>query len=65
MIPNADGLWHVKIYMVPGTYEYKYVINGERWIKDPGSRQTVGDGYWGENSIVTVTKRQTDVTNAT
>jgi diguanylate cyclase (GGDEF)-like protein len=53
---HEDGRWHGQVDMVPGTYEYKFVINGERWIKDPLGAETVSDGYWGENSILRLTR---------
>ncbi len=53
---REDGRWHGRVEMVPGTYEYKYVINGERWIKDPTCAEAVSDGYWGENSILSLTR---------
>ena len=58
MSPAADGGWQIRVAVVPGTYEYKFVINGEHWIKDPSQTESVEDGYWGENSIARVTKTQ-------
>ena len=63
MSPAADGEWHVRVGLVPGTYEYKFVINGEHWIRDPSQTEAVADGYWGENSIIRVTKTQTGEKN--
>ncbi|MDZ4694766.1 MAG: diguanylate cyclase [Deltaproteobacteria bacterium] len=51
-----DGLWSTHVPVAPGTYEYKFVIDGEKWVKDPSCVETVSDGYWGENSIATVTQ---------
>ncbi len=53
---RADGLWQGRVAMVPGTYEYKFVVNGQEWIKDPTCAETVSDGYWGENSILSLTR---------
>jgi diguanylate cyclase (GGDEF)-like protein len=53
---HEDGRWHARVQMVPGTYEYKYVVNGERWIKDPTCAEAVSDGYGGENSILSLTR---------
>lgn len=54
---QEDGRWYARVDMVPGTYEYKYVINGERWIRDPTCAEAVSDGYWGENSILSLTRQ--------
>ncbi|MDH4187070.1 MAG: isoamylase early set domain-containing protein [Nitrospira sp.] len=32
---DAGGLWKVKVQLEPGTYQYKFVINGDRWEEDP------------------------------
>jgi diguanylate cyclase (GGDEF)-like protein len=53
---HEDGRWYARVDMVPGTYEYKFVVDGERWIKDPLGVETVSDGYWGENSILRLTR---------
>ena len=60
MSPRANGIWHARVAVVPGTYEYKFVVNGEQWFKDPACGESVGDGYWGENSIVRVTRKSPD-----
>lgn len=32
---DAGGLWKVSVKLEPGTYQYKFVVNGERWEEDP------------------------------
>jgi 1,4-alpha-glucan branching enzyme len=32
---DAGGLWKVKVRLDPGSYQYKFVVNGERWEEDP------------------------------
>ncbi|WP_455370962.1 isoamylase early set domain-containing protein [Petrachloros mirabilis] len=32
---DAGGLWKAALKLEPGLYEYKFVINGERWEEDP------------------------------
>jgi 1,4-alpha-glucan branching enzyme len=34
MIRGADGLWHNKIKLAPGTYQYRFIVDGE-WHDDP------------------------------
>jgi hypothetical protein len=60
LTPHEDGRWRARVEMVPGTYEYKYVIDGESWIKDPSCAEAVSDGYWGENSILRLTRTPRD-----
>ena len=58
MTPLSDGRWHTRVWVIPGTYEYKFVVNGEQWMHDPARPEAVGDGYWGKNSIVRVTRKK-------
>jgi hypothetical protein len=38
-----DGVWRVVVDLGPGTYEYKFVVNGSEWIADPENPLVVGD----------------------
>jgi chromosome partitioning protein len=46
-------LWHKTVLFRPGTYEYKYLIDGN-WLPDPANDETVDDSYGAANSIITV-----------
>lgn len=54
MHPQEDGSFFARIALIPGTYEYKYVLNGEQWVNDPGANEAISDGYWGQNSLLHV-----------
>ncbi len=54
MNPQEDGSFFAKIALIPGTYEYKYVLNGEQWVNDQGTQEAISDGYWGQNSLLHV-----------
>ena len=56
MHPQEDGSFYGKVHLIPGTYEYKFVLNGENWIADPSSGEYISDGYWGHNSMLNVKK---------
>jgi serine protease AprX len=50
---DANGIWRVRIDLPPpGRYGYKFVIDEERWIEDPGNGSKEPDGHGGFNSIV-------------
>ena len=51
---DGDGVWQVTIPLKPGRYQYKFVIDGKRWVTDPENPNTVDDGFGGKNSIVIV-----------
>ena len=48
-----DGLWHGAVELEPGTYQYKFVVDGT-WVEDPGNPETTDDGHGGVNSIIVV-----------
>lgn len=51
MEKRKDGSWHVTVKLVPGKYNYKFVVDNQ-WIKDPRNPKTVPDGYGGESSVL-------------
>lgn len=56
MKKKGDGIWEVTIKLPPGTYYYKFVINGNTWREDPDNPAKVDDGYGGFNSAFTLTE---------
>lgn len=51
---ESNGRFVLDLYLAPGTYAYKFVINGEEYITDPLCPTTVTDGYGGLNSVIAV-----------
>ncbi len=50
---NGDGLWVARVRLrASKTYAYNFLIDGERWIADPGAATTVDDGFGGDSSIL-------------
>ena len=43
MAKGDDGDWTAVLPLEPGTYEYKFVVNGGDWIADPDNPKVVGD----------------------
>jgi 1,4-alpha-glucan branching enzyme len=37
--PTADGLWMAVIKLPPGSHAYQFVVDGDRWLRDPNERQ--------------------------
>jgi serine protease AprX len=52
---NDSGLWSTEI-AVPrtGRFEYKFVINGQRWIDDPSNGMKAPDNFGGLNSVIVI-----------
>ena len=53
MIKGDDGVWTTKVSLSPGTYAYKFLVNGSDWVFDPenSTKKTV-DGI--ENSSIEI-----------
>src|SRR4051812_35070524 len=53
MTKGDDGVWKTKVDLSPGTYAYKFLVNGKDWVFDPdnSAKKTV-DGN--ENSVVEI-----------
>jgi len=51
---NGDGEWTLFYDLKPGVYQYKFVVDGVKWIADPSNPERVSDGFEGQNSVVRV-----------
>lgn len=51
---EGKGLWTLVLPLSPGSYQYKFIIDGEKWIPDPANPKRVNDGFDGLNSVVDV-----------
>lgn len=40
--PDAKGEFTTRLVLKPGTYEYKYVLEGKAWRADPGNPRRIG-----------------------
>lgn len=49
MVQEDGGIWSTVMRLGPGTYEYKFVVDGQ-WIADPDNPVTVGD--YGNSALV-------------
>ena len=51
---DGTGTWTILLPLSPGRYEYKFVIDGENWMPDPGNPEQTDDGFGGVNSLIIV-----------
>ncbi len=49
---DESGLWKKEISLEPGIYQYKFIINGKKWILDPKAPKVQSGVY--TNSQITV-----------
>lgn len=55
MVVDADRkTWRLKKNLGIGTYQYKFVVNGESWFIDPLAKENLDDGNGHTNSILRV-----------
>ena len=52
--PSGGGRWLKETALMPGTYEYCLVVDGQ-WMPDPSASETVPNPFGGRNSILRVT----------
>lgn len=55
LMRQPDGSWRVTTRIEPrGRHQYKFIINGTRWVPDPSNPMRVDDGMGGQNSVIDV-----------
>ena len=61
MARRRDGSWRIeKRGLLSGTHRYKYVIDGGRWIADPGNPRVEADASGWTNSVFTIARSAAD-----
>ena len=50
---RGDSLF-VSLPIKPGTYQYKFVVDGTEWIANPNSEAVFTDPYGGQNSVLQI-----------
>lgn len=50
---QADGAWTGTRPFAPGTYLYKFVVDGSMYLADPNNPHVAADGFGGHNSVYT------------
>ena len=53
LVLGGDGVWTVLHPFNAGTYLYKFIVDGNQWILDPGNPDQVDDGSGNRNSRFT------------
>ena len=53
MKKSTDGTWKIKLKLLPGKYEYKYVVDGT-WVKDMTRSETALNPFGTYNSVMSV-----------
>lgn len=51
---DGDGVWTGRVPLQPGLHQYMFVVDGSRWVTDPGAERYVDDGFGHRNAVVTI-----------
>lgn len=43
--PDGDGTWTATVRLPPGSHAYQFVVDGDRWIRDPNEPQADAQGH--------------------
>lgn len=51
---QKDGTWRTTVDLSPGReYEFRYLVDNERWLNDPSADRFVRNPFGEDNSVVT------------
>jgi 1,4-alpha-glucan branching enzyme len=51
---DANGGWKATVWLPPGRYEYRFVVDGGQWVTDPHAKESVQNGFGSSNSVIEV-----------
>ncbi len=54
-VVRSGDRWVFKLTLEPGRYRYAFVVDGRKWLPDPGAPGIIPDGFGGRNSVLYVT----------
>ncbi|MFZ2641773.1 MAG: glycogen-binding domain-containing protein [Verrucomicrobiia bacterium] len=50
---RTDGVWKITLDLRPGTYQYKFLVDGE-WVNDPNNVRTTPNQFGSLNNVLEV-----------
>ena len=51
---DSNGGWKATVWLPPGRYEYRFVIDSTEWLTDPGAKESTDNGMGSSNSVLVV-----------
>ncbi len=51
---RKDGFWAKAIRFEPGTYRYRFLADGARWLNDPDADDYEPSGFGEDNSLLII-----------
>ena len=52
--PSGNGMWSAAVPLPAGSYQYAFLVNGQRWVTDPHAEQHVNDDFGRQNAVLTI-----------
>ena len=53
LLKEGPGGFSATVMLLPGRYEYKFIVNGD-WMTDPKGRETVPNDRGSRNSVIVI-----------
>jgi len=50
---DETGMWTKNVFLKPGTYQYKFIVDGE-WVQDHNNSKYIDNAYGGTNSVLEI-----------
>ncbi|OHE82940.1 MAG: hypothetical protein A2107_12125 [Verrucomicrobia bacterium GWF2_62_7] len=50
---KSDSVWKITLELKPGTYQYKFLVDGE-WVNDPNNVRTTPNQFGSLNNVLEV-----------
>ena len=54
MRKDPAGNWKTTVWLPPGRYEYRFVVDGSQWLSDPKAKESAKNPHGSTNSVVVV-----------
>lgn len=51
---DGNGIWTVTVPLQPGRYQYKFLLDGKKWVVEPDAPAYQSDGFGGKNSLLVI-----------
>ena len=51
---DPSGGWKATVWLAPGRYEYRFVVDGAQWFSDPRATEAVPNSFGSTNSVLVV-----------
>lgn len=56
MRKNENGIWEKTTMLLPGSYEYKFIVDS-KWQTDPKNERVIMNPFGAYNNIITVIEK--------